>query len=471
MNEFGVCNVCGKHFQPKINENGKIVSNKYYCSEKCYETPIFESKCKYCGKTITISGKELRRRRGIRPTVCSNEECLNKRKEDRYKKTNFKRMYENSLKPKVCIRCGKTFIGGNLSLYCKECSYEITHRKCLHCGKEFEIRSNSKREVCDLCIVGDRNRYIAKCTDEEFNSCKYSKDCSRYFYYGSNAGKILCSKRLSCKHGLNPIFCQKCSPREKVQLYNEFIKREDKEIIDLKDGNKLLILPNISYSEFKEINNNKKSYNCSCSLCKRDFIGTGPTSKYCGKCYYIKKCEGCGNYYLTINKDSLVCGQECSGIYFHKENNLNGEFKNSKIDDHINKMENVNKYTEITKQNIDLFKEKSSIWFKVYNNSSNINTNNNTNILLDVCLTKNIYEEIKYHNYAIENCVNNKYKEMSEYKDHIKFYFYDSFNTWEEGLIKEFEFAMKYQALFWNPAPGIQIKLYKDYNKNKKKLK
>ena len=52
----------------------------------------------------------------------------------------FKIMYEKSKKNKNCKLCNNIFLGGNFELYCDPCKYKITHRNCIHCGKEFEIR-------------------------------------------------------------------------------------------------------------------------------------------------------------------------------------------------------------------------------------------------------------------------------------------------------------------------------------------
>ena len=444
MDKYGVCNVCGKSFQPKI-KNGKIISSKYYCSDLCYETPIFKSKCKYCNKEIIISGEEFRRRRGKLPIVCLNEKCIQKAKENRYSKINYKQIYKNSLKEKLCKFCGKIFIEGSLSLYCETCSYEMNHKICINCGKTFELpRADSDLSVCKDCIIGEEQRYVNYCDDRTYNNCKFNIDCSRYFYYGSPQN-INCQKQNQCIHGKNILYCQECSPRVKVKLYNELINKEHIII-----NENLFILINKNND-----NLNKKVYNKICKTCGMSFKGLSPISNWCGNCYYILKCKGCDNIFLSRTNNQLVCEQECSGIYFHKQGydtHIYELEKNYNLDKNIIKID-LAPYTEITKINLDDFKGISGIWFK-----------SSKNIVLDVCITKDIYSDIDYHFYALNNKINSKYSKMSEHKD-IKFYYLNSFDSWENGLIKEFKFAIGSHAKYWSPAPGIQMTLFSKLNK------
>lgn len=449
-NIFGVCSCCGSKFYPKI-KNGKVVGMKYYCSDKCYETPFIQSFCKYCNAEILISAKELRNRRGKKKIVCDAEECNRKRIKENYLSRDFKKIYESSKKQKNCIKCNKAFIGSNLSLYCKECSYKMFHKICKNCGKEFELaRSDSDIEVCDSCIIGEPKRYVGYCKNEIFNNCKFSKNCSKYFYYDSPKNKI-CQKYNLCKHELNPLYCQECSPREKVQKYNELIKIGQTIKIDNSD---MLIL------QIKDNNANIKTYNKTCKCCKREFKGLGPTSNYCNCCFYILECRGCGLKFISVNKNALVCSQECSGIYFHKndsklilgKNIYNGRNFN------INCNLNLEKFTEITSNNINNFDGISGIWFKV-------NASDEGNKLLDVCLTTDIKKEVEYHYWAIESCTNRKYSLIRECKNNIKLYYLCSIDSWEDGLIKEMEFALNNNATLWSPAPG-QKYLFNNMEKN-----
>lgn len=437
MNKYGVCNVCNKTFQPKI-KNGKIIGMKYYCSELCYGTPIFKSVCKYCKETIIISGKELRQRRGKLQIICLNNKCLQKAKDERYSNINYSQIYKNSLKKKNCKSCNDIFIGGSLSLYCERCSYEMNHRLCINCGKEYELpRADSDLQVCKDCIVGEEQRYVGYCEDNVHVKCKFNVNCSRYFYYGSPQNKN-CQNHDKCIHGNHNLFCQECSTREKVKLYNKLINQDHKII------NENLMLISINMPDI-----NKKIYNKICKTCKREFKGTGPTSNWCGCCYYVNKCEGCNNLFVTQNKDSFVCGQECSGIYSHKQNYNTNILKLNK---NIIKID-LKPYTEITDGNLNDFKGISGIWFKSSNGT-----------ILDVCITKNIYTEVEYHIYALKNKINVKYLKISDYSN-IKLYYLESFISWNEGLIKEFEFATKTNAIFWKPAPGIQMTLLSKLNK------
>lgn len=451
INKCSICNCCGKQFKRTKNDM------KYYCSIKCYQTLIFQSFCKYCNNEILISAEELRQRRGILPIICQKEECQLKKKEERYSNINYYDIYLKTLKIKDCELCHKPFIGGNLSLYCSDCSYKISHRNCIICGNEFEIRPDSKREVCNNCIMGKPLRQVGYCTDKEFENCKFKNECHRYFYYASN-GYPKCKWTHLCIHKKNPIYCQECSPREKVQLYNKLINNNY-----IENKNNILILPK------SKVDKNIKKYICKCHICQRNFDGLGSTSNYCGNCYYIKTCQACGNKYLSTNENSLVCGQECSGIYFHKQGyitNSNKNFyeNNCNLNDNKNNKNIINidikPFTEITESNQKDFKDIKGIWFKTTIIDNKIQ-------VLDVCLTTNIYKEIQYHFAEIENPSKYKFEQMKKFKN-IQFYYLSDFENWNDGLIKEFEFAMKTKALYWSPAPGIQVKMYKEYlNKNK----
>ena len=191
--------------------------------------------------------------------------------------------------------------------------------------------------------------------------------------------------------------------------------------------------------------NNNKIYNFKCNICNRNFYGLGHTSKYCNNCFYIKTCLACANKYLFINKDSLVCGKECSGIYFHKQGYKIVRNKEYYKDNNLNENSKINldikPFTEINDKNKNDFKGVKVIWFKttIINNKIQV---------LDVCITNNILKEIEYHYYVINNKINYKYNQMNQYKDKIQFYYLSDFNNWEEVLIKEFNFTIKTNALY-----------------------
>ena len=458
VNRFGVCNACGTEFN--YQESGR----KYYCSDKCYQTPIFQSFCKYCKDEILISGEELRRRRGILPSVCLKEECLQKAKEERYSKSDFVSMYQKSKKQKACAKCNTAFSGGNLELYCENCKYELTHRACECCGEIFEIRPDSKRKVCDNCVIGDPMKYIGYCEGSQYEHCSLKEECSRYFYYNSNGpnrfNQHICQMVGRCQHRLKPIYCQECSPREKVQLYNSL-----KDKIIEKNENLALLEINKEQQSDKIKSNTQRIYKKICKTCGRDFRSLGPTTSWCGHCYYILECQGCGLKFATTNNKSLVCSKECSGIYFHKQGfGTNGCIGNLKDTITVSlKRINIEPYTKITPDNLDLFDGVAGVWFKT----------NSNNQLLDVCLTTNIKGEVKYHYWAIKNKPNFKYNELAriaekenEKGQDLGLYFLCSVSSWEEGLRKEFDFATENGARFWSPAPGPQATWFKNFNAN-----
>lgn len=69
---------------------------------------------------------------------------------------------------------------------------------------------------------------------------------------------------------------------------------------------------------------------------------------------------------------------------------------------------------------------------------------------------------------SLINPFNEKYKNMSKIKENIKYYILSGIDSWEDGLRKEFDFAVKTNAKYWSPAPGPQVKWFKEYKMNRK---
>lgn len=440
---FQVCSCCGRDFLYSIS------GMRFYCSQSCYEEPYILSLCEYCGSEILVSGKELRAMRGKKRINCGRKSCLEKATIERYSKIDYVKMM-NAKKQKSCELCGNDFVGKVTQKLCDSCKWKRTHATCTKCGNVFECRNSYKDgfiSVCDNCIIG-KGRYTDMCSDEQYESCNFKLNCSRYYHYTSPQSHY-CKTGICCSHGFrNTVFCQECSPRSKVQEYNKlknslrYSKRFDIYLADIPEFNQL--------DGWYE---GRKEYRHICSFCNRPFSSFGPISNWCKSCWHVIECQGCGCKFVSKNKNVLVCGQACSGIYFHKfgfYKNIELVKKNlsriSRFDLDTQDKLNISNFTKITKENLDDF-NVYGVWFKV---------DRDTGEVLDVCLTKNIYKEYKYHFSAIENKINYKYSELSKYK--IDCYFLtNDFNTWEEGLDIEMNFALKTNAKYWNPAPGPQI--------------
>ena len=62
-----------------------------------------------------------------------------------------------------------------------------------------------------------------------------------------------------------------------------------------------------------------------------------------------------------------------------------------------------------------------------------------------------------------------KYVELNKWKESMPFKFLCNIENWEDGLVKEMDFAEKSSALFWNPSPGYQIDRYnREHNTNRR---
>ena len=77
-------------------------------------------------------------------------------------------------------------------------------------------------------------------------------------------------------------------------------------------------------------------------------------------------------------------------------------------------------------------------------------------------ITNNISKEYLKVMKNLNNPITEKYIKMSENIQVIEFYYYKSFNTWREGLEIEMDLAIDTNAKCWSPAPGYQIKKYKE---------
>jgi hypothetical protein len=72
--------------------------------------------------------------------------------------------------------------------------------------------------------------------------------------------------------------------------------------------------------------------------------------------------------------------------------------------------------------------------------------------------TIDIRKEYNWIKKALIYNTSEKYQKLRNHK--IKFLFICDFDSENEGLLKEMAFAMKTEAKYWNPAPGIQSKIY-----------
>lgn len=305
--------------------------------------------------------------------------------------------YPQTLRNKICKICGKKFID----------------------DRRFDYVVNSKIDICKECenklpIAGDSSL-----------KPKFLLRCEKHGLYLSTATNCIC-----------PICSKEANRSETVKnFYN--MKSNTENIIE----NGILMLP-ISY----KTSSNREYPLKICEQCGRYFRPNNGSQIYCGKCYEILTCPVCKEHFIKFTNENRrgCCSVSCS----NKRRNLNIVRSCHKFNIR-NPIYFIPEHQIINSENLNEF-NISGVWYKY---------DPNENIVLDVCSTLNIKEEVKYHFNSIKNKIKMKYIEMSKIKN-IEFYYLCSFQKWEEALKKELDFAMKTEAKYWRPAPGLQMKMY-----------
>lgn len=323
----------------------------------------------------------------------------------------------NALSPsQKCSKCGE--LNNTYKKVCKDCGYNWTSNIpsveiCPKCGgnrrKEFKM---IKQRVCNL-------------------TCKI---CGYKYQAGSSKAK--CPKCL-----------EKLLESNSVKEFKRLKDDKNCEIHFINENSGILLLP---------IKDGKMKAEKECLICKRKFKLNYPSQKICGSCYRFSKCKNCDKFYLTDSTNGF-CSIRCSNLYRHKSQIFFNNDKNkTKINPNNIKVRNQKeiyfpKNFKIEEKDFLNFKEVAGIWYKV---------DKKNNIVLDVCLTTDIYEEIKYHQKQIKNPTKQKYIEMSRISEDIEFYFLKEIKDWETGLDEELNFALETDAKYWSPSPFYQTKKY-----------
>lgn len=386
--------------------------------------------------------------------------------------------------PKMLLKCDKHgwYLGGCKNALCPICNDEIRTVNCDICGNEFyctdshiqRIKNHTMNLVCDSCFekLPGNGCHVRKCSScnkffkagHNFVKCPICNErsiekvehqcesCGKIFYTANNLTKIISNR-----------FCEDC--REEyfksfaVKFCEATLKRNDVYI-----KNDVVMLPiDLYHKRYRKLQNK------ICPQCGREFAPDSPNQIKCCCCFIINTCESCGGKYLTSNRldDSQyyhACSRSCSVTLQQKYfgNNLleyNNNIRSYNLDKDGVKIKLPKNQVEINDNNIDNFKNIAGVWFKYdYINYE----------VLDVMITTNIYEEYKYIKHYLDYPFKWKEKELSKIKDNIKYYWLKDFNTWNEGLDYEMDFALKTNARFWSASPGYQQKKLSEYKKSQK---
>ena len=376
------------------------------------------------------------------------------------------------------------YIGYNQNANCPICIDKIRNVKCEICKESYyetdthlkRIKDNSKHFLCENCkdkLIG-KGKNVRKCsqcmtyykTDHNFKKCpncnlvslkRYKMKCER------------CNKIFESVNSLSyNTHCQECKEEikksESVKKYERYLNLKDTIIKD-----NLLLRPlRFDVHEYRNFSNK------ICVYCGREYKPTGPRQHSCLNCYNILHCEACNNKYISIcsYKDKKeVYYKACSKSCATKLQNKYG-FSNLTSLENIDNFKNTNniikekpvfvsmkKYTEIDNKNAFDFNNIAGVWCKY---------DIERNIVLDVMLTLNIYKEYNKIMKRLENPTSKKYIEFNKISENIKFFFVSDIKNWNDGLIKELDFALETKAEHWSPAPGFQTKLYNELKKEGK---
>lgn len=346
------------------------------------------------------------------------------------------------------------YLGGNQLVKCKKCSNKMF--QCQVCFENFEDFVYNRFHICDKCkdnLQGEKKGFIKLC-----------KNCGIYYRAKHNFEPcpqcrelifvvkcIKCNEHLRSKHSSTKI-CEKCTmdslKSESVKLYEKLLKKEG----SVEKGN-ILTIPikeNEIFSKFRSYNIKSK-----CTNCKREFFMNSPAHKTCGFCYKINKCPVCEyKHAVTPKRDPIYCSRKCNSTIIYKDNS---EFFKHEIQKN---KQSINKRYETNKTKIDDINYKDfnfhGVWYKYESKENKV---------LDVMITMNISKEYKQVIKNLKTPKTNKYEEMSKKVEFIEFYYYKSFDTWEKGLEIELDLALETEARYWRPAPGYQMKIFKERTK------
>ena len=346
---------------------------------------------------------------------------------------------ETDIRTIKCIECGKTYIEKEQRLgrlmnnegihACEECKKKAIGngnilRKCARCGSLVYV--NNSFSVCPNCH---------KSMIEYDVKCKY---CGKIFKSFSNTSKI-------CEDCLKDVNKPRSVKRLKSMLSSKNFYLENN-IIIAKTNTKQ------DKRGFKER---------ECLRCGRKFMPVSPRQKVCKKCFIINTCENCGAKFVSSHGgNARFCSPNCSAkkqIRNSDEEHIKSI--NRRIEQSKNKI-NIENYLDICDSNFCNFKGFPGIWF-IYSKEKDV--------VLDVHITTDIADEILKIKKRIEEKRTAKYVELNKWKESMSFKFLCNIENWEDGLVKEMDFAEKSSALFWNPSPGYQIDRYnREHNTNRR---
>lgn len=321
--------------------------------------------------------------------------------------------------------------------------------------------------ICNNCLksISGNGRYLLHC-----HWCNEYWKSNHNFRKHDKCGKISIKKICNqCKqefwtHSSRIEFCKNCgiefNKSDSVKLYDRLSKLPDSQV---KEG--FLLIPidyNDEFNTYGKIFQEKK-----CSWCDRTFKPYSPFQTACGKCFKINVCKTCGNKFIRCrklennipygprNEKSSYCSLKCNSVNAYQKSLANlWHIPSTNINTNQSNKFEIENFQEITKENCIDFNNLSGVWFKY---------DPENNIVLDVCLTKNILKEYNWGIEALKNPPNKKYKELSKLNN-IQYFYLCSIDSWQDGLEKELNFAIKTNAKYWKPSPGYQAKKIKEAN-------
>lgn len=312
----------------------------------------------------------------------------------------------------------------------------------------------SKFFICKDCVKGLRgyDRYVesdAKTMVIDF--------CESHGFYVSTQpnGKLktceLCS--LDAR-----VYCDECEwELSTSEAVKDYLRKEASPFT--KTVNNIMLLPIDSYVDKAQwkINTNR-----TCSCCGRLYTAHNSTSSYCGRCFNIAECDGCGGKYLVKPSKynrviaahgewSGFCSTGCSSRYHG-----NKRWAEQGVD-----YQNVvcnNSRIELTPENAFEYENVQGVWYREDEHGE----------LLQVSETMNIFREYANVQEIIDQIVSGQYQSHCSYKQmqndgvdlsKTKTYILELTEDRKRRFDVEAHYAVTNRAKYWKPAPGYQTKM------------
>lgn len=385
---------------------------------------------------------------------------------------------------------------------CPKCVKELKTVKCEICGKNYitedrhldRIKNGEIHNVCIDCqtiLPGfdnwENNKNVCWC-----DNCKQFVMVPHNFSSCPICNQKLLRYEITCKscgkkdivNNAAKIYCRECEEElSKSEAVKEFEKLRDNSLSIIK--NDIIMLPIRSYVDKERYNINSVR---TCKHCGRLYIAHNSRQEYCGDCWHIVECDNCGRQYMvtpskyfyninnTNNKDGEwhgTCSRSCqtskAGKDRWKEKGIcNAPGSKTPIYDDITykNVQYKNHMIEINENNIEQYREKQGVWYRVDEFGNILQVSETMNIFTEWASVKNIIDQILDGTYKYYCSYIQMFRDGIDLSK-TKTYIIDICEDRKRRFDIEANFAIENKAKYWKPAPGYQIKMLYGMEENK----